>query len=338
MIGQDGAYSIPLNGEALWFFGDTLIGQRIPGESLWYPGGKPVGPRDMSGKGPIKKLLNNTGLILKDKTGRYGLKSYQYLCDGQGRMRELIPRLPDEHPDETRVWCLHGCCLGDKVYLYFVKVNMLQSGALPVNFGVMGSGLAVGKKGEWKFERVARTGSTLFWPQGEPVFGSAVLVDQEEEWIYIYGAMQDAAKVQKCYLARVRPGEIEHREKYEYLSSPHPQWSPDIDKAVSIMDRMPNEMSVSFNHRLGHYLAVHSLDLTGKLVARTAPRPWGVWSEPVILHRVVVHHEKPLPYPPLIYAGKEHPELSEDGGKTIYITYVEFEEYFPHLVEVTLSG
>ena len=50
MVGQDGAFSIPLNEkETLWFFGDTLIGERTPGESLWYPGGKPVGPKDMSG-------------------------------------------------------------------------------------------------------------------------------------------------------------------------------------------------------------------------------------------------------------------------------------------------
>jgi hypothetical protein len=38
----------------------------------------------------------------------------------------------------------------------------------------------------------------------------------------------------------------------------------------------------------------------------------------------------------LIYAGKEHPELSADGGRRIYLTYIEFEEYFPHLIEVTL--
>src|SRR5438552_11054175 len=65
MIGQDGAFSIPLeSGRTLWFFGDTLIGKRIPGQSLWYRDGKPVGHADMSGKGSIDRMINNTGLIL----------------------------------------------------------------------------------------------------------------------------------------------------------------------------------------------------------------------------------------------------------------------------------
>ena len=35
MIGQDGAYSIPLKEGALWFFGDTLIGRRLPGKNCF---------------------------------------------------------------------------------------------------------------------------------------------------------------------------------------------------------------------------------------------------------------------------------------------------------------
>ena len=34
MIGQDGAYSIPMGNEILWYFGDTLIGSRKDGESI----------------------------------------------------------------------------------------------------------------------------------------------------------------------------------------------------------------------------------------------------------------------------------------------------------------
>src|SRR5439155_21258549 len=70
MIGQDGAFSIPLEpGRALWFFGDTLIGRRVPGQSLWYIDGQPVGHADMSGKGQIDRMINNTGLILNHSTG-----------------------------------------------------------------------------------------------------------------------------------------------------------------------------------------------------------------------------------------------------------------------------
>ena len=100
---------------------------------------------------------------------------------------------------------------------------------------------------------------------------------------------------------------------------------------------MSNELSVSFNQYLGKYLAVHSYKLSGKIVARTAASPWGPWSHPILLYTVKVTREKLLPYPQLIYAGKEHPELSEENGKIIYITYIEFEEYFPHLLGITLE-
>jgi hypothetical protein len=106
---------------------------------------------------------------------------------------------------------------------------------------------------------------------------------------------------------------------------------------VPVMEGMPNEMSVSWNDHLGSYLAVHSLGLTGHVVGRTAPAPWGPWSEPVILHTVRPERAEPLPYPTLIYAGKEHPALAEDGGRVLYVTYIEFEEYFPHLLEITLE-
>ena len=74
MVGQDGAYSITLKDEILWFFGDTLIGSRKKDESIWYPDGKAVGPKDMSGSGTINKMLNNTGLLLKDKSCKNGFQ------------------------------------------------------------------------------------------------------------------------------------------------------------------------------------------------------------------------------------------------------------------------
>ena len=125
---------------------------------------------------------------------------------------------------------------------------------------------------------------------------------------------------------------------YEYLESPNPTWSRSVTDAMHLFAGMPNEMSVSFNPYLGQYLAVHSLDLTGQIVGRTAPAPWGPWSEPITLWTVRPSPSHSLPYPQLIYAGKEHPELSTAAGRVLYLTYIEFEEYYPHLVEVTLRN
>ncbi len=338
MIGQDGAYSIPLGTETLWFFGDTLIGARVPGESLWYPGGMPVGHSDMSGKGTIRRMLNNTGLLLADRDARDGFHSFRYLCDAVGDLRCLIPLEGDEDPDWDRIWCLHGIALGGRLILSFIKVRMLNEGPFPVNFDIVGSGLAVGDAASFEFMRVKRGGSSILWGAGDPHFATAFLRDAQSGWVYAYGARHDGAGGQDCYIARIQPELVDDADAYEFLVGRTPDWSRDIGGVVPVFSGMPNELSVSYNSYLSSYLAVHSLLLTGDIVGRTAPAPWGPWSDPMVLWRVRPERKLMLPYPPLIYAGKEHPELSREDGRVLYITYVEFEEYFPHLIEVAIEA
>lgn len=336
MIGQDGAFTIPLNDKLLWYFGDTLIGKRIADESLWYPGGKPVGPKDMSGMGGIEKMLNNTGLISVKKVDEAGVDVFNYILDAEGNIKQLIPLAENEYPDRDRIWCLHGIELDSKIYLFFIKVETIDEGIFPVNFKIIGSGIAVGNSRDWNFKRVAFNGSDILWRADQPHFASALL-NAEGEFLYLYGVLQGEDKIQRCYLARVKKNEVTQLDKYEYLSGNNPNWSKRIEHAIPIFDGMPNEQSVSFNKYLGKFLAVHSYDLSGKIVARTSDNPWGPWSEPAELYHVKIKHPAELPYPQLIYAGKEHPALSKNNGQTIYITFVEFEEYYPHLIEVTFE-
>ncbi len=337
MVGQDGAYSIPLNGETLWFFGDTLIGTRDTNKSLWYLDERAVGAADMSGKGNIESMINNTGLLLRDKTGRNGLTDFEYILNESGKLKNLIPLLPGEDHDEIRIWCQHGVALGKIIYLSFIKVRMLEepNGVLPVEFEILGSGFAKGSKKDWEFERLLKRGSDLWWSKEEPRFASAIY--KENDWLYCYGVIQDENKIQQCYMARVKTKQVEDYAKFEYLSSEKPEWDKNIKNAIPVFDGMPNELSVSYNHFLQCYFAVHSVGLTGITVGRTAPSPWGPWSDPVDLWKVSTKHDQPRPYPKMIYAGKEHVELAGDNGRIIYITYIEFEEYFPHLIEITLD-
>lgn len=337
MVGQDGAYSIPLGEKTLWFFGDTLIGQRTPGESVWYPGGTAVGPWDMSGKAGIRRMINNCGLLLENYDMRNGFQDVRYILDNVGEIKTLMPLLADEHPDEIRIWCMHGIALQDKLYLFFNKVEMLADGPFPVNFDILGVGLVVGNSRDWEFQRVIHNGSDLFWRKNDPQFSAAILPDKNGDWLYFYGVKKDPQRVQQTHLARVQPENITNPDAYQYLVSSAPKWSDNIADARPIFAHPPNEQSISFNPYLNCYLAVHSFDITGKIVARTAAHPWGPWSEPTVITTIVPVREKPLPYPPLVYAAKEHPVLQRENGRVIYITYVEFEEYFPHLLEVTLA-
>lgn len=347
MVGQDGAFSIPLkNNKTLWFFGDTLIGQRKPEESLWYVDGIAVGAKDMSGKGTIDKMLNNTGLILPDQDVEKELLDYQYILNSDGNLKTLLPLLKNENHDEIRVWCQHGVFLNGKIYLSFIKVKMIPQSdivkeskdglALPVNFDIIGSGLAVGDLDNWNFKRIFYNDTDILWKKHEPHFGSAIFPDYKEQKLYFYGVFMDNNSVQNCHVARVDFDKIEELDSYEYLISQKPEWSDDIKKAIPIFHGAPSEVSISFNSHLGCYLAVHSWITTKRIVARTAPNPWGPWSEETIIYEIKEKFEK-IKYPRLIYAGKEHPELSKNNGKTIYLTYIEFEEYFPHLIEITFE-
>jgi len=337
MVGQDGAYSIPLKDKSLFFFGDTLIGKRTEGESLWYPGGVPLGPVDMTGIGGLDKMITNTGLLCYDKTGENGFKNFEYILNEQGQLKQLIPHESDEDPNWYRIWCLHGVAIKDKVYLYFIKIKMLEEGEPPANFVVIGSGLAVGSEIDWKFKRIFYNGSYILWNEDEPGFASAILYEEEYDFVYLYGTKNDRSGKHNLHLARVKPDDIEKIGCYEYFISEKDGWTKDVKQSRPVFSEMPNELSVNYNHYLGCYLSIHSLELTGKIVARTASTPWGPWSEHITLWQVVPKKILKGPSLELIYAGKEHPSFAKDSGKTIYITYIEFEEYYPHLIEVTFE-
>lgn len=321
MIGQDAAYSIPINtNETLWVFGDTF-----------------VGTFNEMGKRIIERMPNNTGLICRSKDAASGLTDFNFLTDEQGELRQLIPLLPDEDPAIHRLWAMHGCCIENKVYLFYIRIKILPEGQWPYKFAVDGSGLAVANYPELKFQRIEDHGSTILWRKDEPLFGVAVLPVKADGFVYVYGSYYNDWK-HYCALARALLDSLGYIAYYEYLISPKPEWSVDRARAISILEGMPTEMSVSYNAYLGGYLAIHSLETTGKIVGRTAPHPWGPWSEPVVLWTPKVPLRNPLVYNgPLVYAGKEHPELAKENGKVIYLTYVEFEEYFPRLVEVVLA-
>lgn len=290
----------------------------------------------MSGIGGTEIMLNNTGLISLTSVADTGIDNFSYILDANSNIKQLIPLRTDEDKDTYRVWCLHGVELGSFIYLFFIKVETIEEGIFPVNFKILGSGLAYGSSKDWNFQRVCHNSDDLLWKADQPHFASAVL-NPDGEYLYLYGVLQGEDKIQRCYLSRVRKNEIINIDKYEYLSSQSPEWSSEIKNALPIFEGMPNEQSVSYNEYLGKYLAVHSLDLTGKIVARTSDTPWGPWSGAEELFQVKTDPSEKLPYPRLIYAGKEHPALIKNGGKTIYITYIEFEEYYPHLIEVNFE-
>jgi hypothetical protein len=64
---------------------------------------------------------------------------------------------------------------------------------------------------------------------------------------------------------------------------------------------------------------------------RTSPRITGPWSSPQVVYRPNRMGDSDL-----VYAAKEHPELAQDNGRVIYVTFVNSATYVPQMIELTL--
>jgi hypothetical protein len=139
------------------------------------------------------------------------------------------------------------------------------------------------------------------------------------------------------FLARVQPERIEELNSYEYLveaptlKSPAapPRWEKKFAPSAALFDSVPNEMSAAYNAYLCKHVAIHALGREGKIVLRTAPTRVGPWSEPTVVYEPPGRGKDDL-----IYAAKEHPELAQEGGRRVYVTYVNSREYAPEMVEI----
>ena len=319
ITGQDGITSILLpDGNTFWVFGDTIEG---PFETIRYH--------------PLEDVLSNTGAIVPLQDLSQGVKQFQHLKSADGRRaRQLIHFLPHESKATHRLWAIHGVCIGEQLYLYYHKITMDPELDVFEAFELNGMGIARATLSDFTFERLhAPDGTTMFWKGDQPGFG--VFIQEIDNMLYLWGSLESW----KMYLARVRPSDIEDLTAYEYLvQAPtlerpdvEPCWSRHFEPTAPLFDHVPNEMSASYNAYLGCYISLTTYDREDKLVIRTAPQVTGPWSEPQVFYR-----------PPkakadsLFNAGKEHPEFARQGGKVLYMTYIDSSVYVPHLLEITL--
>jgi hypothetical protein len=318
VTGADGATSTVLpSGDALWVFGDTVEGPF-----------KTIHGLDLT------PLRSNTAALVPRQSVSAGIKEFEFLAtdDGQ-RPRQIVPFAPDEDPSVNRVWVIHGVCLGKHLYLYYHRITLLKGIDVFANFKLDGMGIARADVANLEFTRLAAPdGTREFWKGDEPGFG--VFVDRDDDYVYLWGSLMTG-----MYLARVRPESIEDFSAYEYLvgaptaANPNasPRWSTKFEPTAALFDAVPNEMSAAFNRHLGKFVAFHSLHREHKIAMRTAPKITGPWSGPQ-----VVYQPQRVGDNDLIYAAKEHPELARDGGRVVYVTFINSATYVPQMIELTL--
>ncbi|HEY3415190.1 MAG TPA: DUF4185 domain-containing protein [Armatimonadota bacterium] len=318
--GTDAGFSSPIGDKTLWIFGDVFLLDPSKPEK------------------PYVGNVSNCGLLVPTGKGTAPLKRYGFLTNPQtGLARQLIP-LANREKDDTRLW--PGGSWYDaatkRLYLYYSGISILGDGVY--NFRCNGWGLCVAdtsKPEAIRFDRLHPKGREWMWPNapGATVYGNATL--DGGDWLYVYGAHDDRPG-SSARLARVRKTDVTDPEAYEYFSgSPDkPSWSRKQEDAADVqgLRDFPSELSVAYNRYLGGYLAVHNVILDDRIRLSLAPHPWGPFTK---IADIGAPRQALQKNP--CYAGKEHPELAEDGGRIVYITYVDQQRYWLQLLKVTLK-
>jgi hypothetical protein len=374
VLGHDGAYSIPLkDGKVFWCFGDTLLG---PERKEYDPKKVDLTEwcfNDPWAKKNIR-MISNSGLISQAQkiqeliTG--GFQYYTQECNLEDEKvveaREIIPvpkKLQGTMKERMAFWPFDGIEVDGTLYVFYFMVKCIMT-----KMYVYGAGLAKSTYPYENFQRLCSTDPVLngktdksersyvWWDNSRslrnlrqvPGFGTAVLKRTNDNYLYLYGSKLE--KTGKCVvhavsLARVRKNAIEYLEEYQYLiESPSErnsykcEWGDRPRESAIIFDGNANELSVSYNPYLEKYVTVYSSTRSlfkerecDEIHMRVADRPEGPWSLPMVIYRPERSWKKDF-----CYAAKEHPEYSSDG-KTVFVTYVSHQRYFPELVEVQVE-
>jgi hypothetical protein len=287
---RDGGETALVGGRVLWAFGDTL-----------FPSSAPDGTH-----------LRSSSWAWSDP-GRP--ESLDDVVEPDGTPVQLVPfdeleaaynRLSGRSDDRVALWPASVLAQDDGSALVFFREVLVAPGRL--HFRVLGSGVATVRPGS---RTAARDGNLLFHSPA-PAFSSGAV--RSDGFVYLYGCHRVDRPGFGCDVARVRTAEVHDPAAYEFWDGA--AWSPAVRRAAVVLAGPSGGPSVSWNAWLGSYLAVYSQPFSNRVLMRTAPRPEGPWSAPVLAFT-----GRPPGGPTADYAAFEHPELSTDGGRAVTIGY-----------------
>ena len=324
VTGVDGYFSLPIGKQTAWFFGDVFLIDPVSPVKKW--------------KGDV----SNCALLTPSGRGRRGLFNYQFLTNSStGLARPLIPNRPDED-DKVRFWPLAGYYddHAKVVYLYYNLVHFTGEGG-PFGFRVIGYGLAKSDAhdpSKMLFERLKGSAGEELWGRIEnsPTFGLTIVSGAPGKNLYLIGD-QGKKKNPHATLARVPKNRIADQQAYEYFSdtATSPAWSTNVQDAAPLdgLSGFSGSISVVWNKYLDGYLAVHHVEIGEKIRLSLSKEIWGPYKP---IGEITAPHKAFAKA--FCYDGAEHPELAEENGRIIYITYVDSDRYWEQLYKVTLQA
>ncbi|UWZ85515.1 DUF4185 domain-containing protein [Occallatibacter riparius] len=297
LIGQDGGQSIALNdGRSLFLFSDTLLA--------------PLSPTGAESKG---FFLSNCAAFSPASSAplRNAMASLSYIVDDWNKPRELLCGSNAEQALSVRFWPEHGIQVENEVIFFYLGIQQAERGTW--GFVETGNGLAKLDLRTGVCSRWSRDGDWRPWPQLPVDCHCGVQLLSKDGYVFVFST-RPAGLEYEAFLARVTPEAIEEPESYSFFTGER-GWSAVMTSAAPIA-RCGSEFSVAYNEYLGCFVMTYIEPHAKQLCLRTAPEPWGPYSD-AIRAGIVPHH----PEATLVSLGFQHPQFDVDGGRTIYISY-----------------
>jgi Domain of unknown function (DUF4185) len=323
-IGADGNFAVTLmNGLTLWLFSDTFIGE----------------VRD--GHREHATMIHNSAAWQHGVDPASARVEFFYGKSDDGKPLSLIS------PADGRgyFWLFDGVMTRGKLFLFLAQIETTGSGGA---FGFRQIGTWLGEvpnplspPAQWHITQ-EKIPFELHSTNENYSFGSAVLATNG--FVYIFGTREFKGAGKQMILARAPETGLGNFAVWQFRA--HDDWTTNTADLADLCGNMASEYSVSWLPALQQYVLICTENgLSEKIMARTAPEPWGPWSATTVVYR--------CPEPArdrriFCYSAKAHPMLASAADELI-VTYAansfEFSQlmnnsqlYWPRFVRVKLDA
>ncbi len=295
-IGGDGAYSVELGPKrVLWLFGDTLLG------------------KVKDGKRTGAAFVNNTVAI---QSGHGPDAAIRFVS---GKAKDGKPAALFVPADgKGWYWPQDGVRVGGKLYLFLALIEKAKGQSDAFGFKQTGEVLGVVENPDDEPEAWRRTDlpipHTDYTKDGERSWGSAVRADGG--FVYVYGFRETGKALdrKKLTVARVPAGKLADFAEWRFRTADG--WGEKPADAAPLAGGVASEFSVTKRPAGGFVMVYTENGIGDRIVARTADKPDGPWSAPVLLHTTPeMKRDKGV----FSYAAKAHPWAAT--GDELVVSY-----------------